>query len=42
MIRLVRLRLRALLHWLIEVLAEAFGTIGVTQTERQLCSELVN
>jgi putative transposase len=42
MIRLERLRLRALLHWLIEVIAEAFGTIGVTQTERQLCSELVN
>jgi putative transposase len=42
MIRLERLRLRALLHWLIEVIEEAFGTIGVTQTERQLCSELVN
>jgi hypothetical protein len=41
-IRLERLRLRALLHWLIQVIEEAFGTIGETPTERQLCSELLN
>jgi Transposase DDE domain len=40
-IRLERLRLRALLHWLIEVIEEAFGTIGETQMERQLCSDFV-
>jgi putative transposase len=42
LIRLERLRLRALLQWLIRVIEEAFGTIGETQTERQLCSELLN
>ena len=42
LIRLERLRLRALLHWLIQVIEEAFGTIGETRTERQLCSELLN
>ena len=42
LIRLERLRLRALLHWLIQVIEEACGTIGETQTERQLCSELLN
>ncbi len=42
MIRLERLRLRTLLHWLIEVIEEAFGTIAETQTERQVCSELLN
>jgi putative transposase len=41
LIRLERLRLRALLHWLIQVIEEAFGTIDDTQTERQLCSELL-
>jgi hypothetical protein len=41
LIRLERLRLRALLHWLIQVIEEAFGTIDETQTERQLCSELL-
>lgn len=41
-IRLERLRLRELLHWLIWVIEEAFGTIGETQTERQLCAELLN
>jgi hypothetical protein len=40
-IRLERLRLRVLLRWLIEVIEEAFGTIGETQMERQLCSDLV-
>jgi hypothetical protein len=42
LLRLERLRLRALLHWLLQVIEEAFGTIGETQTERQLCSELLN
>ena len=42
LLRLERLRLRALLHWLIQVIEEAFGTIGETQTERQLCLELRN
>ncbi len=42
LIRLERLRLRALLHWLLQVIEEAFGTIGETRTERQLCSELLN
>jgi Transposase DDE domain len=41
-IRLERLRLRGLLHWLIQVIEQAYGTIGETQTERQLCSELLN
>jgi len=41
-IRLERLRLRQLLHWLIQVIEEAYGTIGATQTERQLCSELLS
>jgi Transposase DDE domain len=40
-IRLERLRLRELLHWLIQVIEQAYGTIGETQTERQLCSELL-
>ncbi len=40
-IRLERLRLRELLHWLIQVIEEAYGTIGETQTERRLCSELL-
>ena len=39
-IRLERLRLRELLHWLIQVIEEAYGTIGEIATERQLCSEL--
>jgi putative transposase len=42
LIRLERLRLRAPLHWVIQVIEEAFGTIGETHTERQLCPELVN
>ncbi len=41
-IRLERLRLRELLHRMIQVIEEAYGTIGETQTERQLCSELLN
>jgi putative transposase len=42
LIRLERLRLRELLHWLIQVIEEAYGTVGETQTERRLCSELMN
>ena len=41
-IRLERLRLGELLHWLIQVIEETHGTIGETQTERKLCSELLN
>jgi putative transposase len=41
-IRLERLRLRALLRWLVQVVEEAFGTVTETQAERQLCSELRN
>jgi hypothetical protein len=41
-IRLERLRLRELLHWVLQVIEEAYGTIGEIQTERQLCSELLN
>jgi putative transposase len=41
LIRLERLRLRALLRWLIQVIEETFGTINETLTERQLCSELL-
>ena len=42
LLRLERLRLWELLHWVIQVIEETFGTIGETQTERQLCSELLN
>lgn len=41
-IRLERLRLRAMLHWLLRVIEETYGTIDETQTERPLCSELLN
>jgi hypothetical protein len=41
-IRLARLRLRELLHWQIQVIEAAYGTIGEAKTERQLCSELLN
>jgi putative transposase len=41
-IRLERLRFRELLHWLMQVIEEAYGTIGETRTERQLCSGLLN
>jgi putative transposase len=41
LLRPERLRLRALLHWLIQVIEEAYGTTGETQAERQLCSELL-
>jgi hypothetical protein len=42
LIRLERLRLRAMLHWLLQVIEETYGTIGETPTERPLCSELLN
>jgi IS4 transposase len=41
-IRLERLRLREVLRWLIQVIEEAYGTIGETEMERQLCLELLN
>jgi hypothetical protein len=41
-INLERLRLRAMLHWLLEVIEVTYGTIGETATERPLCSELLN
>lgn len=40
LIRLERLPLRGLLRWLIEMVEEAYGTIGETEMERQLCSDL--
>jgi putative transposase len=40
-IRLERLRLRTMRHWLLQVIEEAFGTIDGTRTERQVCSELL-
>ena len=42
LIRLERLRLRAMLHWLLQVIEEAYGTTDETPTERPLCSELLN
>jgi hypothetical protein len=42
LIRLERLRLRAMLHWLLQVIEETYGTISETMTERPLCSELLN
>ncbi len=35
-----RLRLGTMLHWLLQVIEEAWGTIDRTQTERLVCSEL--
>ena len=35
-------RLRELLHWLIQVIEEAFGTAADTLMERQLCTQLLN
>ena len=42
LINLERLRLRAILHWLLEVIEQRYGTIGETATERPLCSGLLN
>jgi hypothetical protein len=33
--------LRALLHWLLQVIEEAFGTIDAARTERQRCPALL-
>jgi hypothetical protein len=42
LIRPERLRLRAMLHWLLQVIEERYGTTSETTTERPLCSELLN
>jgi hypothetical protein len=42
LIHLERLRLRAMLHWLLQVIEETYGTTSETTTERPLCSELLN
>jgi putative transposase len=39
LLRLERLRLRALLHWLVQVVEEAFGTVAETAIERESCQE---
>jgi Transposase DDE domain len=41
LIRLERLRFRALLRWLLGVVEEAYGVVGEAPTERPLCSELL-
>jgi putative transposase len=40
LLRLGRLRLRALLHWLVQVVEEAFGTVEEMVIERVICQEL--
>jgi Transposase DDE domain len=40
-LRLERLRLRAMLDWLLDVIHATFGTVGQTPTERQACSTLM-
>jgi Transposase DDE domain len=42
LICLERLRLRAMLHWLLQVIEEKYGTTCEAPTERPLCSELLN
>jgi hypothetical protein len=37
LLRLERLRLRAMLHWLVQVVEEALGTVGETWMERKSC-----
>jgi Transposase DDE domain len=39
LLRLERLPLRAMLHWLLEVIEGTFGTVGDTPTERLVCSD---
>lgn len=39
LLRPERLRLRALLHWLRDVVEETYGTMGETTTERELCQQ---
>jgi hypothetical protein len=42
LIRLERLRLKAMLHWLFQVIEMTFGTIDETFTERELYQGVVN
>jgi Transposase DDE domain len=42
LILLERLRLRAMLHWLLQVIEETYGTVSEATTKRPLCSELLN
>ena len=42
LIRLERMRLRAMPHWLLQVIEKAYGTTDEAPTERPLCSELLN
>jgi len=42
LIRLERLRLRAMLHWLLQVIEDAYGTTSETLTEKKLCSGFLN
>jgi hypothetical protein len=42
LICLERLRLRAMLHWLLQVIEEKYGTTCEAPTERPPCSELLN
>jgi putative transposase len=42
LIQLERLRLRRLLHWLVQVIEQTYGTLDETRVERQPCSELLN
>jgi Transposase DDE domain len=42
LIRLELLRLRAMLHWLLQVIEATYGTTSETPTERPLRSELLN
>jgi len=39
-LRLERLRLRAMLHWLVQVIEEALGTVAETTIERESCQKL--
>jgi hypothetical protein len=41
-IRLERLPLWELRMWLLDVIAEALGTVGETWTEREICSGLLD
>jgi hypothetical protein len=42
LIQLERLPLWEMLHWLLDVIGEALGTVGETLTERKLCSGLLS
>jgi putative transposase len=41
LIRQERLRLKTMLQWLLQVIEATFGTVGETQTEKDVCSELM-